>query len=251
MRRTQSGFTLIELLVVIAIIAILAAILFPAFISAKQQAMITSCSSNIRELTKSVMMYVDDNNGGMVPAFNDGFGSNKAYTWRYTVMKYVKNRKIWVCPAFSATDISPQQWNSNYTTCVDDIGSSYGINMNMAGNCEASWIGASYHKVSEYSRPTKTLFLMECQGGFYYPYFELLAPSKDDYLRKLFPVFHRRKMIVSFLDGHTRLMYIKDSLSTSPRDFMWFDIKPGDTSTIPTVEKILRSWPRNYPPNGG
>ena len=33
-----SGFTLIELLVVIAIIAILAAILFPVFISAKEKA---------------------------------------------------------------------------------------------------------------------------------------------------------------------------------------------------------------------
>ena len=35
-RRTSRGFTLVELLVVIAIIAILAAILFPVFASAKE-----------------------------------------------------------------------------------------------------------------------------------------------------------------------------------------------------------------------
>ena len=38
------GFTLIELLVVIAIIAILAAILFPVFAQAREQARKTTCT---------------------------------------------------------------------------------------------------------------------------------------------------------------------------------------------------------------
>ena len=48
MRRFESrkGFTLIELLVVIAIIAILAAILFPVFAQAREQARKASCLSN-------------------------------------------------------------------------------------------------------------------------------------------------------------------------------------------------------------
>ncbi len=52
--RTRShgtvGFTLIELLVVIAIIAILAAILFPVFARARENARKTSCQSNLRQL---------------------------------------------------------------------------------------------------------------------------------------------------------------------------------------------------------
>ena len=41
----KRGFTLIELLVVMAIIAVLAAILFPVFNSARENARRTTCSS--------------------------------------------------------------------------------------------------------------------------------------------------------------------------------------------------------------
>jgi prepilin-type N-terminal cleavage/methylation domain-containing protein len=44
----RGGFTLIELLVVIAIIAILAAILFPVFARARENARRASCSSNLK-----------------------------------------------------------------------------------------------------------------------------------------------------------------------------------------------------------
>src|SRR5437660_9193936 len=59
-RNRQSAFTLIELLVVIAIIAIFAAILFPVFARAREQARKSVCSSNLRQVSMGLQMYMED-----------------------------------------------------------------------------------------------------------------------------------------------------------------------------------------------
>lgn len=59
-RLHRCGFTLIELLVVIAIIAILAAILFPVFARAREQARKTACLSNQKQIGLALNMYVQD-----------------------------------------------------------------------------------------------------------------------------------------------------------------------------------------------
>ncbi|MDR3711004.1 MAG: DUF1559 domain-containing protein [Capsulimonadaceae bacterium] len=54
------GFTLIELLIVIAIIAILAAILFPVFATAREKSRQASCASNLRQMGLATLQYVQD-----------------------------------------------------------------------------------------------------------------------------------------------------------------------------------------------
>ena len=58
--RSEKGFTLIELLVVIAIIAILAAILFPVFARARENARRASCQSNLKQIGLGILQYTQD-----------------------------------------------------------------------------------------------------------------------------------------------------------------------------------------------
>ena len=55
------AFTLIELLVVIAIIALLAAMIFPVFATARDKGRQAACLSNTRQLGVGLMLYVQDN----------------------------------------------------------------------------------------------------------------------------------------------------------------------------------------------
>jgi len=57
----RSAFTLVELLVVIAIVAMLAAILFPAFQMAREKARAGVCQSNLKQLGLGFMAYAQDN----------------------------------------------------------------------------------------------------------------------------------------------------------------------------------------------
>ncbi len=60
MTKRRRAFTLVELLIVIAIIAILAALLFPAFARARENARQTSCTSNLHQIGIAVQMYRAD-----------------------------------------------------------------------------------------------------------------------------------------------------------------------------------------------
>jgi len=106
MNKTK-GFTLIELLVVIAIIAILAAILFPVFIKAKQKAWQTTCCAHGEQLAKAFGMYGNEWNG-FYPNCGEGaapVGTQKP-GWcqlAYALMHYISGdpARLFICPADS------------------------------------------------------------------------------------------------------------------------------------------------------
>ncbi len=66
--KQQIAFTLLELLVAVAIIAILAALLFPAFSRARERGRVAKAISELHQIGVALQMYADDNDGAFPPA---------------------------------------------------------------------------------------------------------------------------------------------------------------------------------------
>jgi len=108
-KRWNYGFTLIELLVVVAIIGILAAILFPVFARARENARRASCTSNLKQIGLAVMMYAQD--------YDERYPRDQQYNepnctgtscamvyWYDLVQPYVKSTQIFRCPSSTTRD---------------------------------------------------------------------------------------------------------------------------------------------------
>ncbi|PQV64120.1 hypothetical protein B1R32_107145 [Abditibacterium utsteinense] len=106
----QKGFTLIELLVVIAIISILAAILFPVFGRARENARKVSCASNLKQIGLAGLQYSQDYDERVMP-LGYIYGGKTYYWWgsvqnnvlnksESMIQPYMKNTQIQACPSF-------------------------------------------------------------------------------------------------------------------------------------------------------
>jgi prepilin-type N-terminal cleavage/methylation domain-containing protein/prepilin-type processing-associated H-X9-DG protein len=124
----RKGFTLIELLVVIAIIAILAAILFPVFARARENARRASCQSNLKQIGLGLMQYTQDYDEKLV-IVHAGPGSFDANTdergWAELIQPYVRSTQLLQCPSETNppavgngngyTDYAMNNFDNNFT----------------------------------------------------------------------------------------------------------------------------------------
>jgi len=92
-----SGFTLIELLVVIAIIALLAALLLPAFSSAKERSQRIACVHNLRQLSLAVMLYASDNQE-ILP-----LPQQASDHWPSQLFRQYSSLRLLICPSDAET----------------------------------------------------------------------------------------------------------------------------------------------------
>ena len=111
----KRGFTLIELLVVIAIIAILAAILFPVFARARENARRASCQSNMKQVGLGVLQYAQDYDEKYplqegTPSLNGGgiyTQNGVAMSWDLITQPYFKSMQVLVCPSDTRSVVYP------------------------------------------------------------------------------------------------------------------------------------------------
>ena len=123
----RKGFTLIELLIVIAIIAILAAILFPVFARARENARRSSCQSNMKQIGLGIMQYTQDYDEKLPACFTLGPG----IAWQQRVQPYLKSTQVFQCPSDTGDALPPfvanppdnPSFHMSYTANVQVLGS--------------------------------------------------------------------------------------------------------------------------------
>ncbi|MCS7223110.1 MAG: prepilin-type N-terminal cleavage/methylation domain-containing protein [Armatimonadetes bacterium] len=147
----RKGFTLIELLVVIAIVAILAAILFPVFSTAREKARAISCLSNTRQIAVATWMYLQD--------WDEYFPTvrmpmmSPAQSWLETVRPYSRSPVLHRCPTDSSA-----AWNETPPRLT-----SYGLNayFDPYHPPYGNWMNPRPFHLAAVAQPARCIFFAE------------------------------------------------------------------------------------------
>ncbi len=260
----RNAFTLIELLVVIAIIAILAAILFPVFARARENARRTSCLSNMKQIGLGMQQYQQDYDERVVPyrngtrnPFADASPNVESQADNNTFMNqllepYIKSTQIWVCPS------NPSGWvNIDNTGLPQDANyrsyggqNSYSVN-NYAMKSVSGPSIASFPEVATTIAVVdgmyyNTLPKNPCQlagdtfnptTGSYLNYWKNMGNSytfqnpTDAEAEARIKARHMETLNTLYLDGHAKSInwtkIVNDAPAVGKRDSQWDPFKNG------------------------
>jgi len=189
----KRGFTLIELLVVIAIIAILAAILFPVFARARENARRASCSSNLKQIGLGLLQYSQDYDEKFMTDW-DG-----VHSYKQSIQPYLKSAQIWACPSNPA--------NSQVSFAADPAQNLPAIVRSYAANprlISPGWAGSS-PTLSFIKEPSQKIIVADSTYEWAVMYTDWLAPGRHDMRDNSF-AGHLGTMNLLFVDGHVKSM---------------------------------------------
>jgi prepilin-type N-terminal cleavage/methylation domain-containing protein/prepilin-type processing-associated H-X9-DG protein len=240
MKNSRAAFTLIELLVVIAIIAILAAILFPVFGRARENARRTSCLNNMKQIGMGIMQYVQDYDEHYTPCTTctitgaplGACAPNWAILWPQLLQPYVKSTQVFQCPSDTdKTSVSTWARSNPPAQYVAPFHTSYLAAFNIMyysplmsqvespsttviisdGGVTAS---GSAPYVTTVAKPTSWILVDPTDGNAQSGNLDWAAPSDR----------HLDTSVVAFADGHVKAMRLdKWYYANTP----WLDISKG------------------------
>jgi len=181
-KRAAKAFTLIELLVVIAIIAILAAILFPVFGRARENARRSSCQSNLKQIGLGMLQYAQDYDETL-PRI--AFGADSAWGgpewhpgrahWMDVAQPYIKSEQVFNCPSDSFQAAAGTGNTGRYQMLpragaegsADQYGSYQYNGVYRYMNSEACWSPMHIRKLSGIEDTAGTILLTESDRSNY------------------------------------------------------------------------------------
>ncbi len=113
------------------VIAILAAILFPAFARARENARRASCQSNLKQIGLGILQYTQDYDerfpGADMGYDNSGTGPVRA-TWDTVTQPYLKSAQLIVCPSDTASlRVTHPLYGANATRSYSAVNQVFGF----------------------------------------------------------------------------------------------------------------------------
>lgn len=106
----KRAFTSLELLLTLSIVGLLAAILFPVFARARENARRSSCQSNLKQIGLGLKQYQQDYDERTLVV-----DENSRYLWFQSLRPYVKSEQVFRCPAVAESSDTPtSQPTSDY-----------------------------------------------------------------------------------------------------------------------------------------
>lgn len=250
MKRRTAGFTLIELLVVIAIISILAAILFPVFAQARENARRAACLSNTKQQGLALGMYTQDYDETL-PTLTLNYADNVLIDFWQLEQPYVKNYDLFYCPDRSQTGCFEDEGLKNPLSNPRCIG--YGFNWGPVQNFRANTDSGGLLTIGGYGAtqavfPGKSVAAIAAPADTFaggdsgdVPWFTNSALSELSFYsgETNGGMRHSGRFNMNYVDGHSKSMPWRGG-DTTGAGFFCFS---GDRSTCKiVVPRMQQDW---------
>ncbi len=223
MKRRHSGFTLIELLVVIAIIAIRAAILFPVFARARENARKSSCQSNLKQIGLAVQQYAQDYDE-TYPGYcivcsttvsyvlpNGATQTGQYVLWPVLIYPYVKNTQVYNCPS------STTRWTGNYASQM-----CYGLNARSFGTSGLAMASINYTSELMYFADANT----SAANAYHFSSADAADTDSDGIKDYKVDKRHSEGANVCYADGHVKWIKVNAVPEPTASSRFWYYSAP-------------------------
>ena len=229
-------FTLIELLIVISIIAILAAMLLPAWGKAREKARSIACVGKLKQIGMAAQMYYNDYNEyipfGHTSNYTDfnGYATVVTPAWYCRLAPYL-HREVRYFGALQELAPGSCEGYSNRTAGRDpfvcpskDVRAasphSYSISMYVVSNAApqtgANGVVIRTRKISDIREPTRKVCFFDIEGGQYLASVNTLSGTSW--------VARRHSMGVNYVTFGGNVSYMKTSCLMSRAALHWYTI---------------------------